>query len=171
MWPMGQSASSHLSPACWCPSDAFVVSYLCRIQTTMKHSSHDLLVYSNGTVKHSVIINARVDCEVNLFNYPFAADECPVAIQSWTTHGEQNIEKCVSIWQFILLQSMNCHEFMSSEHIAYMHNNNMEIHWCHSMCVDIELESGKTLVFVVDHVMHGCRLRFCHLVRHSWQVA
>lgn len=33
--------------------------------------------------------------------------------------------------------------------------------WCHCMCVDIELESGKTLVFVVDHVMHmdGCRLR------------
>lgn len=68
----------------------------------MKHSSHDLLVYSNGTVKHSVIINARVDCEVNLFNYPFAADGCPVAIQSWATHGEQ----FVSIWQFILWQSV-----------------------------------------------------------------
>lgn len=63
----------------------------------MKHSSHDLMVYSNGTVRHSVIINAQVDCEVNLFNYPFAADECPVAIQSWAAHGEQNIERCVSI--------------------------------------------------------------------------
>ncbi|XP_053194893.1 5-hydroxytryptamine receptor 3A-like [Scomber japonicus] len=54
------------------------------ILTTMKHSSHDLLVYSNGTVKHMVIINAEVNCEVNLFNYPFAADECPVAIQAWS---------------------------------------------------------------------------------------
>ncbi|XP_056256741.1 5-hydroxytryptamine receptor 3A-like [Seriola aureovittata] len=53
------------------------------IRTTMQHSSRDLLVYSNGTLKHTVIINAEVNCEVNLFNYPFAADECPVAIQTW----------------------------------------------------------------------------------------
>ncbi|KAM9346647.1 5-hydroxytryptamine receptor 3A-like [Symphorus nematophorus] len=57
------------------------------IVTTMKHSSRDLLVYSNGTVRHSVIINAEVNCEVNLFNYPFAADDCPVAIQTWATDG------------------------------------------------------------------------------------
>ncbi|XP_062295266.1 5-hydroxytryptamine receptor 3A-like [Scomber scombrus] len=57
------------------------------ILTTMKHNSHDLLVYSNGTVKHMVIINAEVNCEVNLFNYPFAADECPVAIQAWSIDG------------------------------------------------------------------------------------
>ncbi|XP_051797468.1 5-hydroxytryptamine receptor 3A-like [Acanthochromis polyacanthus] len=57
------------------------------IVATMQHNSHDLLVYSNGTVKHSVIINAEVNCEVNLFNYPFAADECPVAIQAWSTDG------------------------------------------------------------------------------------
>lgn len=54
----------------------------------MKHSSKDLLVYSNGTVKHNVIINAEINCEVNLFNYPFAFDECPVAIQAWTNDGE-----------------------------------------------------------------------------------
>ncbi|XP_073351102.1 neuronal acetylcholine receptor subunit alpha-5-like [Pagrus major] len=57
------------------------------IITTMKHSSHDLLLYSNGTVKHTVIINAEINCEVNLFNYPFAADSCPVAIQAWTADG------------------------------------------------------------------------------------
>ncbi|XP_041813361.1 5-hydroxytryptamine receptor 3A-like [Chelmon rostratus] len=57
------------------------------IVTTMKHSSRDLMVYSNGTLRHSVIINAEVNCEVNLFNYPFAADECPVAIQTWSTDG------------------------------------------------------------------------------------
>ncbi|KAM3598438.1 uncharacterized protein V6R79_018049 [Siganus canaliculatus] len=57
------------------------------IKTTMKHSSRDLMAYSNGTVKHSVIINAEVNCEVNLFNYPFAEDECPVAIQTWSNDG------------------------------------------------------------------------------------
>ncbi|XP_056871657.1 5-hydroxytryptamine receptor 3A-like isoform X3 [Takifugu flavidus] len=57
------------------------------IKTSMKHSSQDLLVYSNGTVKHNVIINAEINCEVNLFNYPFAFDECPVAIQAWTNDG------------------------------------------------------------------------------------
>ncbi|XP_035037521.2 5-hydroxytryptamine receptor 3A [Hippoglossus stenolepis] len=57
------------------------------ILTTMEHSSRDLLAYSNGTVKHTVIINAEVNCEVNLFNYPFAADECPVAIQAWSVDG------------------------------------------------------------------------------------
>ncbi|XP_037649315.1 5-hydroxytryptamine receptor 3A-like isoform X1 [Sebastes umbrosus] len=57
------------------------------ITTTMKHGSRDLLVLHNGTVKHSVIISAEVDCEVNLFNYPFASDECPVAIQTWSKDG------------------------------------------------------------------------------------
>uniref|UniRef100_UPI0037E77518 5-hydroxytryptamine receptor 3A-like n=1 Tax=Semicossyphus pulcher TaxID=241346 RepID=UPI0037E77518 len=57
------------------------------ILTSMKHSSRDLLVYSNGTIHHSVIINAEVNCEVNLFNYPFAGDECPVAIQTWNADG------------------------------------------------------------------------------------
>lgn len=54
----------------------------------MKHSSRDLLLSSNGTVKHNVIINAEIACAVNMFNYPFAADSCPVAIQAWTAEGE-----------------------------------------------------------------------------------
>ncbi|XP_037544328.1 zinc-activated ligand-gated ion channel-like [Nematolebias whitei] len=54
------------------------------ITTDMQQGSDDLVVFSNGTVKHSVIINAAVDCEINLFNYPFAEDECPVAIQSFS---------------------------------------------------------------------------------------
>ncbi|XP_071329643.1 5-hydroxytryptamine receptor 3A-like [Trachinotus anak] len=57
------------------------------IVTTMQHSSHDLLAFSNGTLRHTVIINAEVNCEVNLFNFPFAADECPVAIQTWAAGG------------------------------------------------------------------------------------
>lgn len=57
----------------------------------MQHSSHDLLVNPNGIVKHMVIIRAEVNCEVNLFNYPFAADQCPVAIQTWADGGELSI--------------------------------------------------------------------------------
>lgn len=41
--------------------------------------------------------------------------------------------------------AIDWHEFRA-------HNNNMEMHWCHCMCVDLDLESGKTLVFVVDRV-------------------
>ncbi|XP_037332581.2 5-hydroxytryptamine receptor 3A-like [Pungitius pungitius] len=54
------------------------------ITTEMSHASPDLLAYSNGTVMHDVIINAQVICKVNLFNYPFASDKCPVAIQGWS---------------------------------------------------------------------------------------
>ncbi|XP_070703567.1 5-hydroxytryptamine receptor 3A-like [Pempheris klunzingeri] len=57
------------------------------ITTTMKHSSKDLVLNSNGTLRHTVIINAEVNCEVNLFNYPFASDFCPVAIQTWSFDG------------------------------------------------------------------------------------
>ncbi|XP_029914380.1 5-hydroxytryptamine receptor 3A-like [Myripristis murdjan] len=57
------------------------------VTTTMTHSSRDLLVHSNGTVHHNVIINAEMDCEIRMFNYPFATDECPVAIQAWALDG------------------------------------------------------------------------------------
>lgn len=53
----------------------------------MKHDANDLLVYSNGTVNHEVQINAEINCEVNLFNYPFAGDECPVAIETFSSGG------------------------------------------------------------------------------------
>ncbi|KAG7263421.1 hypothetical protein CRUP_037784 [Coryphaenoides rupestris] len=49
--------------------------------------SPDLLVYSNGTVKHTMSINTEVDCEVNLFKYPFAYDQCPVAVEAWSHDG------------------------------------------------------------------------------------
>ncbi|XP_005936211.1 zinc-activated ligand-gated ion channel [Haplochromis burtoni] len=53
--------------------------------STLKHGSANVLVYSNGTVKDDLIIYAEVNCEVNLFNYPFAYDVCPVAVQAWDT--------------------------------------------------------------------------------------
>ncbi|XP_028311554.1 5-hydroxytryptamine receptor 3A-like [Gouania willdenowi] len=57
------------------------------ISSVMKHSSQDLVVYPNGILKHTVIINAEVICEINLFNYPFAEDECDITIQAWKNDG------------------------------------------------------------------------------------
>ncbi|XP_015227611.1 PREDICTED: zinc-activated ligand-gated ion channel-like isoform X2 [Cyprinodon variegatus] len=51
-------------------------------ESTMQHHSLDLLVHSNGTVQHKVVVLATVECEINLFNYPFAFDKCPVGIKS-----------------------------------------------------------------------------------------
>ncbi|KAF3846287.1 hypothetical protein F7725_003365, partial [Dissostichus mawsoni] len=68
------------------------------IESTMKHNSKDLLVLSDGTLRHSVVINAVVNCEVNLFNYPFAFDSCPVAIQSWSDTARE-IGK-LNLWNF-----------------------------------------------------------------------
>uniref|UniRef100_A0A8C2ZQH3 Neurotransmitter-gated ion-channel ligand-binding domain-containing protein n=1 Tax=Cyclopterus lumpus TaxID=8103 RepID=A0A8C2ZQH3_CYCLU len=57
------------------------------LTSNMYHNSNDLLVSSNGTVYHTVSIKAEVNCEVNMFNYPFASDQCPVAVQAWSKHG------------------------------------------------------------------------------------
>ncbi|XP_007556377.1 zinc-activated ligand-gated ion channel [Poecilia formosa] len=51
-------------------------------KSSMEHDSPDLVVYSNGTVGHKVIIIAEVNCGINLFNYPFAFDVCPVGLKS-----------------------------------------------------------------------------------------
>ncbi|XP_055752770.1 5-hydroxytryptamine receptor 3A-like [Salvelinus fontinalis] len=57
------------------------------VQTTMKHGNKDLLVHSNGTVEHMVIMNTVVGCEVNLYNYPFASDFCAIGINVWVLSG------------------------------------------------------------------------------------
>ncbi|XP_047215620.1 5-hydroxytryptamine receptor 3A-like [Girardinichthys multiradiatus] len=55
-------------------------------QSYMEHVSHDLVVFSNGTVWHKVVINAEVNCGINLFNYPYAYDTCPVGLKSTPPH-------------------------------------------------------------------------------------
>ncbi|XP_014049992.1 5-hydroxytryptamine receptor 3A [Salmo salar] len=57
------------------------------VQTTIKHSNKDLLVHSNGTIEHMVIMNTVVGCEVNLYNNPFASNFCPIAINVWALKG------------------------------------------------------------------------------------
>uniref|UniRef100_A0A8C7PA32 Neurotransmitter-gated ion-channel ligand-binding domain-containing protein n=1 Tax=Oncorhynchus mykiss TaxID=8022 RepID=A0A8C7PA32_ONCMY len=57
------------------------------VQTTMKHGNKDLLVHSNGTIEHMVIMNTVVGCEVNLYNYPFASDFCAIALNVWAISG------------------------------------------------------------------------------------
>ncbi|KAJ7989803.1 hypothetical protein DPEC_G00308290 [Dallia pectoralis] len=54
------------------------------VETTTRPGNQDLLVHSNGTVEHSVIMNTVVGCEVNLYNYPFVSDFCVIAINVWT---------------------------------------------------------------------------------------
>ncbi|XP_045575770.1 5-hydroxytryptamine receptor 3C-like isoform X2 [Salmo salar] len=49
----------------------------------MKHGNKDLLVHSNGTIEHMVIMNTVVGCEVKLYNYPFASDFCAIALNVW----------------------------------------------------------------------------------------
>ncbi|CDQ96395.1 unnamed protein product [Oncorhynchus mykiss] len=61
------------------------------VQTTMKHGNKDLLVHSNGTIEHMVIMNTVVGCEVNLYNYPFASDFCAIGINVWVFSG-----KCIT---------------------------------------------------------------------------
>ncbi|KAJ0001343.1 hypothetical protein NQD34_006363 [Periophthalmus magnuspinnatus] len=66
------------------------------ITITTQPSSKDLVALSNGTLKHDIILNAKVNCEINLFNYPFAADACPVAIHIWYSKncgGEMRLDK------------------------------------------------------------------------------
>ncbi|KAM9843959.1 5-hydroxytryptamine receptor 3A-like [Aulostomus maculatus] len=68
------------------------------IQTTMRHGSHDLLAYSNGTLVHEVIIDAQVICEINMFNYPFASDICPLAFETWSMDGCGTMLELGEVW-------------------------------------------------------------------------
>ncbi|KAJ0058115.1 hypothetical protein NL108_007396, partial [Boleophthalmus pectinirostris] len=58
------------------------------ITITTQPSSKDLEVLSDGRMRHEIILNTEVNCEVNLFNYPFAADACPVAIHIWNSKSK-----------------------------------------------------------------------------------
>lgn len=57
-------------------------------KSLMEHDSNDLVVFSNGTVWHKVFVNAEVNCGINLFNYPFAYDVCPVGLKSTPPGGK-----------------------------------------------------------------------------------
>ncbi|XP_034151067.1 zinc-activated ligand-gated ion channel-like isoform X2 [Esox lucius] len=55
------------------------------VETTTEPGNQDLLVYRNGTIEHSVIMNTVVDCQVNLYKYPFISDGCAIAINGWAS--------------------------------------------------------------------------------------
>lgn len=67
----------------WTPS----LTVINAVSLTQKHGSKDVLVYSNGTVEHSLILKTVVSCEVNMFKYPFVRDACPIPINGWNVHG------------------------------------------------------------------------------------
>lgn len=67
----------------WTPS----LNVINAVSLTQKHGSKDVLVYSNGTVKHIVILKTVVSCQVNMFKYPFVRDACPIPINAWNLNG------------------------------------------------------------------------------------
>ncbi|XP_072550470.1 5-hydroxytryptamine receptor 3A-like [Salminus brasiliensis] len=54
------------------------------VKTTVKPVSTDILVRQDGTVEHSIQMYTTVVCAINLFNYPFVYDACPVALNGWS---------------------------------------------------------------------------------------
>ncbi|KAB5554057.1 hypothetical protein PHYPO_G00045710 [Pangasianodon hypophthalmus] len=53
------------------------------IETDVKPVSTDILVRRDGTVQHAIQLYTTVVCGINLFNYPFVLDACPVALNGW----------------------------------------------------------------------------------------
>ena len=53
-----------------------------------KHYSKDLLVNSNGTVTHDVLLKTVVGCDVDMFKYPFVEDTCPISLNAWNADGK-----------------------------------------------------------------------------------
>ncbi|XP_036446323.1 5-hydroxytryptamine receptor 3A-like [Colossoma macropomum] len=54
------------------------------VETEVKPVSTDILVGQDGTVQHSIQMYTTVVCGINLFNYPFVTDACPVALNGWS---------------------------------------------------------------------------------------
>ncbi|XP_016371014.1 5-hydroxytryptamine receptor 3A-like [Sinocyclocheilus rhinocerous] len=54
------------------------------IETSMEPYTNDVQVRRDGTVNHAVVLFTTVSCQINLFNYPFVAGSCPVAINGWS---------------------------------------------------------------------------------------
>ncbi|XP_062304976.1 5-hydroxytryptamine receptor 3A-like [Osmerus eperlanus] len=74
----------------WVPS-LLVLNAVSRIQ---KHYSKDLLVNSNGTVTHAVLLKTVVGCDVDMFKYPFVEDTCPISLNAWKA------DECGLLMQF-----------------------------------------------------------------------
>ncbi|XP_062841092.1 5-hydroxytryptamine receptor 3A-like [Trichomycterus rosablanca] len=54
------------------------------VETDVKPMYDDILVRHDGTVKHSIQMYTTVVCGINLFNYPFVLDGCPIALNGWS---------------------------------------------------------------------------------------
>ncbi|XP_056310245.1 zinc-activated ligand-gated ion channel isoform X2 [Danio aesculapii] len=53
------------------------------IDATTKPYTDDVVVSSDGTVNHAVILLIAVNCDIKLFTYPFVSGQCLVAINGW----------------------------------------------------------------------------------------
>ncbi|KAG9264584.1 5-hydroxytryptamine receptor 3A-like [Astyanax mexicanus] len=57
------------------------------VETEVKPVNTDILVRKDGTVEHSIQMYTTVVCGINLFNYPFVKDSCPVALNGWSQNN------------------------------------------------------------------------------------
>ncbi|TSK87574.1 5-hydroxytryptamine receptor 3A [Bagarius yarrelli] len=57
------------------------------VKTEVMPVSTDILVRRDGSVQHAIQLYTTVVCGINLFNYPFVKDECPVALNGWKDKG------------------------------------------------------------------------------------
>lgn len=59
----------------------------CRVKTDVKPVSTDILLRRDGTVQYGIQLYTTVVCGINLFNYPFVQDACPVALNGWNENS------------------------------------------------------------------------------------
>ena len=55
-----------------------------RVAVKTKPTFSDVVVEYNGNVEYIINMYITVKCNINLFNYPFITDFCPVALNGWT---------------------------------------------------------------------------------------
>ncbi|KAK3520434.1 hypothetical protein QTP70_024182 [Hemibagrus guttatus] len=83
------------------------------VKTDVKPVSTDLLVKRDGTVQHAIQMYTTVVCGINLFNYPFVEDACPVALNGWKENS-YHFCFCLIILGLSLLASMLFSRFAES---------------------------------------------------------
>ncbi|XP_053509739.1 5-hydroxytryptamine receptor 3A-like [Ictalurus furcatus] len=57
------------------------------VKTDVKPVSTDILLRRDGTVQYGIQLYTTVVCGINLFNYPFVQDACPVALNGWNENN------------------------------------------------------------------------------------
>ncbi|KAJ8367252.1 hypothetical protein AAFF_G00323690 [Aldrovandia affinis] len=57
------------------------------ITTVLDPNISDVMVFSNGSVAHQILMHVTVGCDINLFAFPYTGDSCPVYLDGRTPEG------------------------------------------------------------------------------------